>query len=107
MTTITDREKAFENKFAHDENMKFKATARRNKLVGLWAADLFGMKGDSASEYAKSIVIADLEEVGDQDVIRKLVADFAHHKVEMSEHRIEKALAENMAIAMDQIEAEA
>ena len=104
MTSLNDREKALEGKFARDENLKFKATARRNKLVGLWAADLFGLKGDAAEEYAKTIVIADLEEAGDADVIRKLVADFKSHNVEMSEHRIEKALLENMGIAITQIE---
>jgi hypothetical protein len=105
MTLLTDRQKALEGKFARDENLKFKATARRNKLVGLWAADLFALKGDAADEYAKTVVIADLEEAGDADVIRKLVADFKSHNVEMSEHRIEKALLEQMAVAIKQIEA--
>ena len=106
MTSLNDREKASEDKYARDEKLKFKATARRNKLVGLWAADLFGFDVTAAAEYAKTVVIADLEEVGDADVISKLVADFATHKVEMSQHRIEKALMENMGIALKQVEAE-
>ncbi|QEW21087.1 hypothetical protein LA6_003290 [Marinibacterium anthonyi] len=75
MSTFDDRERAFENKFAHDEEMLFKATARRNKLAGLWAADLMGLSGDDAQAYAKTVVIADFEEAGHEDVVRKLAAD--------------------------------
>lgn len=75
MTTFDDREHAFEAKFAHDEEMQFKAIARRNKLVGLWAAALLGKSGDAATDYAKSVVLADFEEAGHEDVVRKLAAD--------------------------------
>lgn len=75
MTTFDDREKAFENKFIHDEELKFRANARRNKLLGLWAAGLLGKTGAAADAYAAGLVAADLEEDGDADVLRKLDAD--------------------------------
>ncbi|WP_109464862.1 DUF1476 domain-containing protein [Albibacillus kandeliae] len=75
MTTFDDRENAFENKFAHDEEVQFKAVARRNKLLGLWAAELMGKSGEEAAEYAKSVVLADFEEAGHEDVVRKVAAD--------------------------------
>ncbi len=75
MTTFDDREQAFEAKFAHDEEMKFKAEARRNKLLGLWAAGLMGKSGAEADGYAKEVIAADFEEAGDEDVFRKLAAD--------------------------------
>lgn len=77
MTTFDDRENAFENKFAHDAEMQFRAEARRNKLVGLWAAGLLGKSGDEAAEYAISVVAADFEEAGIEDVVRKVAADLA------------------------------
>ncbi|MEM8731652.1 MAG: DUF1476 domain-containing protein [Pseudomonadota bacterium] len=75
MSTFDDRENAFEAKFAHDEEMMFKVTARRNKLVGLWAADLLGKTGDDADAYAKTVVVADFEEAGHEDVVRKVAGD--------------------------------
>ncbi len=75
MTTFDDRENAFENKFAHDEEMKFRAEARRNKLLGLWAAELLGKTGDDADTYAKEVVKADFEEAGHEDVVRKVAGD--------------------------------
>jgi len=75
MSTFDDREHAFENKFAHDAEMQFKAEARRNKLMGLWIADILGKSGDEAAEYAKSVVKADFEEVGHEDVMRKVLGD--------------------------------
>ena len=75
MTTFNDRENAFESKYAHDADMQFKAEARRNKLLGLWAAGLMGKTGDAANEYAKEVVRADFEEAGHDDVVRKLVGD--------------------------------
>jgi hypothetical protein len=75
MTTFDDRENAFENKFAHDEELRFKAEARRNKLLGLWAAGLLGKSGDAAAAYAKEVVAADFEEAGDEDVYRKIAGD--------------------------------
>lgn len=75
MTTFDDRENAFENKFAHDAEMQFRAEARRNKLAGLWAADLLGKTGDDATAYAMEVVSADFEEAGIEDVVRKLAGD--------------------------------
>jgi hypothetical protein len=75
MTTFDDRETAFENKFAHDEEMKFKADARRNKLLGLWAAELLGKTGEDADTYAKEVVLSDFEEAGHEDVVRKVAGD--------------------------------
>ncbi len=75
MTTFNDREKAFENKFAHDEEMQFRAVARRNRLLGLWAASLLGKTGEEAEAYAREVVKADFAEEGHEDVFRKLVAD--------------------------------
>ena len=75
MTTFDDRENAFENKFAHDEELKFKAEARRNKLLGLWAAGLMGKTGDAAANYAKDVVAEDFSEAGDEDVYRKVARD--------------------------------
>ena len=75
MSTCNDREKAFEDKFAHDAAMQFKAEARRNKLLGLWAAELLGKSGDEAAAYAAEVVKADLQETGDEDVYRKVATD--------------------------------
>lgn len=75
MTTFDDRENAYENKFAHDEELKFKAEMRRNKLLGLWAAKLLGKTGDEADAYALEVVKSDFEEAGDEDVLRKVAAD--------------------------------
>ncbi|MGD9295729.1 MAG: DUF1476 domain-containing protein [Roseobacter sp.] len=75
MTTFDDRENAFENKFAHDAEMQFKADARRNKLLGLWAAELLGKSGAEAQEYAKEVVKSDFEEAGHEDVYRKVSGD--------------------------------
>ncbi len=75
MTTFDERENAFENKYAHDQQMQFKATARRNKLLGLWAAELMGLTGEAANDYAMSVVKADFEEAGHEDVYRKIAGD--------------------------------
>ena len=101
MTGMNDSEKAFENKFAHDEEMKFKAVARRNKLLGLWAAEKLG-KADAAA-YAKEVVAADLLEAGDQDVIRKVKADFDAASVAVSEAELTAKLAEFYAEAARQL----
>ncbi len=77
MTSFDDRENAFESKFAHDADMQFRAEARRNKLLGLWAAGLMGKSGDAAAEYAASVVASDFEEAGIEDVVRKVSADLA------------------------------
>ncbi|RMF15675.1 MAG: DUF1476 domain-containing protein, partial [Alphaproteobacteria bacterium] len=81
MTGFDDRERQFEEKFAHDEELRFKARARRAKLVGLWAAGLMGLEGKAAEDYALSLVAEDLKETGDQDIIDKLMADFRAHGV--------------------------
>lgn len=77
MTTFDDRENAFEAKFAHDADMAFKAVARRNKALGAWAAGLLGLTGDAVGAYQMAVIAADFEEDGDDDVVRKLVADLA------------------------------
>ncbi len=101
MTGMNDREKAFENKFAHDEEMKFKAVARRNKLLGLWAAGQLG-KGD-ADAYAREVVAADFLEAGDDDVIRKVKGDFDAANVAITEDQIAIKLVEFFAEAKRQL----
>ena len=101
MTSFDDRETAFENKFAHDAELQFRVAARRDKLTGLWAAQKLGHSGEAADAYAKSVILSDLEEAGDEDVIRKLVADLAGAGV--SESAIRAALIENHEIARKQI----
>ncbi|UWQ89535.1 DUF1476 domain-containing protein [Aliisedimentitalea scapharcae] len=100
MTTFDDRESAFEAKFAHDEEMQFKAQARCNKLLGLWAAELMGKSGDDAEAYAKTVVIADFEEAGHEDVVRKITADL-EGKVTSDEIRAKRAAL--LPTAKDQI----
>lgn len=106
MTSFEDREKGFERKFAHDEELKFKATARRNRLLGLWAAEQMGLSGDDAQAYAREVIKADLEEPGDEDVFRKIRRDFDAKGVSQSDHQIRRQLTEMMAEAVSQIEAE-
>jgi hypothetical protein len=106
MTTFEDREKGFERKFAHDEELKFKATARRNRLLGLWAADKLGLSGDEAQAYAKEVIKADLAQPGDEDVLAKLRADFGAKGVQLSDHQIRRMMGDFMAEAVRQIESE-
>ncbi len=104
MTTFDDRENAFENKFAHDQEMQFKAVARRNKLVGLWAAGLMGKSGDEADSYAREVVKADFEEAGHEDVVRKLKGDLG----DLADDRtIRTKMDEMLAVAKDQLLKEA
>jgi hypothetical protein len=105
MTTFDKREEGFEKRFAHEEELRFKATARRNKLLGLWAADKLGKTGADADAYAKSVVLADFEEIGDDDVIRKVQADFLAGGVHQSEHQIRRTLDECMARAVAELRA--
>ncbi len=100
MTTFNDREQAFENKFAHDEEMQFKAAARRNRLLGLWAASLLGKTGAEAEAYAMEVVQSDFAEVGHDDVIRKLVADLDYRA---DEPTIRAKMGELLAIARSQV----
>lgn len=103
MTMFEDREKAQENKKAHEDELTFKASARRNKLLGLWAADLLGRKGPDAEAYAKEVVVSDLEHAGDDDVVAKVMADFKGAKVDMSEHRLRKKMEELLAEARKEV----
>ncbi|MDJ0638860.1 MAG: DUF1476 domain-containing protein [Paracoccaceae bacterium] len=100
MSTFEDRENAFENKFAHDAQMQFKAEARRNKLLGLWAAELMGKSGDEAEAYAKEVVKSDFEEAGDEDVFRKLAGDLGN---KASEDDIRAKMTELMSEAKSQL----
>ena len=102
---LDKREKGFESKFAHDEELQFKAHARRNKLLGLWAAEKLGLTGAEAEAYAKTVIKADVEEAGDQDVFRKIRADFDAKKVQQSDHQIRRHMDELLAVAIEQIKA--
>ncbi len=106
MTSFDDREKAYEKKFAHDAELKFKASARRNKLLGVWAAEKMGMTGDDVEHYAKGVVLADLEEPGDEDVLRKGRGDFDDAGIDQSDHQIRRTMEELMDKAVAQIEGE-
>jgi hypothetical protein len=103
MTTFDKRQEGFEKKFALDEEQKFKALARRNRLLGLWAAEKLGKAGDDAVAYAKDVVAADFEEAGDDDVLRKVAGDLAAHGVEASDVR--KKMDELLPLAAAQIKA--
>jgi hypothetical protein len=103
MTTFNEREKAFEKKYEHDQDLKFKVNARRNKLLGLWAAGLMGKSGVDAEAYAKDVVLADYEKPGDSDVIEKLVKDLAAAGKPMEEHSIRKQAERLAAEAKDQL----
>ncbi|MBL4597475.1 MAG: DUF1476 domain-containing protein [Rhizobiaceae bacterium] len=104
MSSIDDRGDVFENKFAHDAELKFKAEARRNKLLGLWAAEKLGKSADEAEEYAKEVIRSDFEEPGDEDVFRKIRGDFDAAKVEQSDHQIRRTMSELMDEAVKQIQ---
>jgi hypothetical protein len=104
MSDFSDREKGFERKFAMDEELRFKANARRNKLLGLWAAEKLGKSGSDADAYATECVVADFAEAGDDDVLRKVKADFDAAGVEQSEHQIRRTMDELMARAVEQMQ---
>lgn len=104
MTTFDDRENAFENKFAHDAEMQFKAEARRNKLLGLWAADLMGKTGEEAADYAKEVVKSDFEEAGHEDVYRKVSGDLGDKADEVTiRTKMVEFLAEAKAQLMKEV----
>lgn len=105
MTTFDQRKDAFENKFALDEELRFKATARRNKLLGLWAADKLGKAGADADAYAKSVVLADFEEAGDDDVLRKVKTDLAAGSVTIADEEIRRVMTELLVKAAEDIQA--
>jgi hypothetical protein len=106
MTTFDDRKKGYEAKFAHDEELRFKANARRNKLLGLWAAEKLGLGEDETKDYVRSVIKADLEEPGDEDVFRKIRADFDAKGIDQSDHQIRRTMAELMIEAVAQVETE-
>jgi hypothetical protein len=105
MTQFNKREEAFEQQFAHDEELKFKATARRNKLLGLWAAEKLGLSGAEADSYALAVVMSDFEEPGGHDVARKIRKDFDAKGVDQSDHQIARHMNEFMAKAVTDIKA--
>jgi hypothetical protein len=105
MTTFDRRKEGFEKKFAHDEELRFKAVARRNKLLGLWAAEKLGLTGADAENYAKEVVTADFEESGEDDVFRKIRRDFDAKNVAQSDHQIRRTMADLMEQAVSQIRA--
>lgn len=106
MTTFDERESSFEAKFKHDKELQFRVNNRRNKLLGLWAANLLGIHGADAESYAKEVVKSDFATPGDHDVLQKVLADFKAKNVEMSEHRLRKQMDDLMKIAADQIRTE-
>lgn len=103
MSGIDDLGKSHEGKFALEGEQEFKAVARRNKLLGLWAADLMGLEGDAADAYAKEVIVADFEEKGDDDVFRKVRGDLDAKSIEMSDHRIRREMDELLVKARKQI----
>jgi hypothetical protein len=105
MTTFDKREEAFEQQFAHDEELRFRATARRNKMLGHWAAEKLGLTGAEADSYALAIVMGDIEDVGAHDVMRKIRKDFETKGVAQSDHQIGRVMAELMEKAVADIKA--
>ena len=105
MADFDDRERAEEAKFSLDQELEFKAQARRAKLVGLWAAELMGLSDGGAEDYAKSVVMADMEEAGSEDIFRKIRADFDLQSVGLSDHQIRVKMEECLAVARAQIKA--
>ena len=105
MTTFDKREEAFEQQFAHDEELRFKATARRNKMLGLWAAQKLGLSGPDADSYALSVVMSAFEESAAHDVMRKILKDFDAKGVAQSDHQIAREMTELMARAIEDVKA--
>ena len=103
MNTFNDRERAFESKFAHDEDMKFRVIARRNRLLGAWAAGLMGLSEAEADAYAKDVIRADFEEAGDDDVVRKLLGDLTAAGIDIDEAKIREAVDHKMVEAKRQM----
>jgi hypothetical protein len=105
MTTFDKREEGFEKKFAHDEELRFKANARRNKMLGLWAAEKLGLSGDAANAYAKEVIMADFEEAGDDDVLQKVLEDLTAKGVAASEQDVRRTMIDLMEKAINEIKA--
>lgn len=106
MSTFDDREQAFERKFAHDAELQFKAAARRNKKLGLWAAEKMGLAGDDAEAYAREVIASDLEEAGDEDVFRKVRGDLETKAGGVAEAELRAKMAELMTAAKAEIMSE-
>jgi hypothetical protein len=107
MTTFDKREDAFEKKFAHDAELQFKAEARRNHLLGLWAAGLLGKSGAEAEAYATEVIAADFEKVGEEDVFAKIRGDFDAAGVDQSDHQIRRTMADLLQAAIEEIKKQA
>lgn len=107
MNTFNDRKKGQESRFAHNQNLEFKAMARRNKLLGLWAAEKMGKTDAQAQDYAKEVIISDFEEAGEDDVFRRIRSDFDAAGVEQSDHQIRRQMEELMETARQQVQDEA
>lgn len=105
MSEFDKREEGFEKKFALDEEQKFRAEARRNRLLGLWAAEKLGISGEAATAYAKEVVAADFEEAGSGDVLRKIMADFAAKNLAVTEQAIRSKMSELIAVAAAEVKA--
>ncbi|MFC3077201.1 DUF1476 domain-containing protein [Phenylobacterium terrae] len=105
MTTFNDRERGFEGKFALDQEQEFKASARRNRMLAEWAAGLMGLSGDSVAEYSKAVVRSDLQEAGDDDVLRKVFEDLKGAGVSVTEADVRRRMDELMAQAREQVRA--
>ncbi len=103
MTSFNEREKSFENKYKHDQELQFKVGVRRNKLLGLWAAELLDLSGADGEAYAKEVIASDFDEPGDDDVLRKILADFETKTVDMSAHRLRKKMDELIVVAKKQV----
>jgi hypothetical protein len=103
MTTFDEREKSFESKYKHDQEIQFKVHTRRNKLVGLWAAHKLGLSGDEADAYAKTVVAADFEHPGDEDLVGKILKDFEAKGIKSSAAEIRKELEHQLPVAKQQI----
>ncbi|WP_420392883.1 DUF1476 domain-containing protein [Acuticoccus sp.] len=103
MAQFDDRERAFESRFAHDEELRFKALARRNKLLGLWAAQKLGRSGDAAEAYAKEVVRSDFAEPGDEDVFRKVRGDFNAASVDVDDEELRLKMRELLVEAAEQL----
>lgn len=103
MKVLDDREKAFEAKFHVDQEVAFKVNSRRDKLLGLWVAEMLGLSGTAAEDYAKSVVIADLEEPGDDDVVRKVMKDLGERGVQLDEAKLRHQMDKLLVVAKQQI----
>lgn len=103
MSGFSDREKSFEDKFRHDEDLQFRVINRRNKLLGLWVAEMMGKSGDEAAVYAKEVVMSDFDEPGDEDIVRKVMADVEATKIDLSEHRLRHHMEQLLDTAKAQI----